>query len=258
MPKESSDYTDYTDVERKLRSHPRVAECAVARVETAVWETKLVAYVVADGRVRPRELREFLARLVPQRRLPEVIALVDGLPRTPGGQVDYESLPLPAQEYRTVSTAKGGTYQVQPTTSAGAIAITTPIAAVAAFLLTNVFWPYSTDLTAVPQPWASLFFGLYLVECVAFGIGVGFLLFGRNMLLRARRGPVLTTLTHLAVTWLLASWWPQDNFYRLTAKNDWPAQAALVYVFNITLMLAAIVVVVYVAKRPVSLQDRLR
>ncbi|RBQ18223.1 hypothetical protein DP939_20265 [Spongiactinospora rosea] len=255
MPKESR---DYTDVERALRSHPRVAECAVTRVETAVWETELVAYVVAAGKVRPAELRQFLAKRLPQRRLPAVVALVDGLPRMPGGEIDYESLPQPAQEYRTVRGGKGGAYQVQSTTSVGAIAITTPIAAVAAFLLTNVFWPYSTDLTAVPQPWASLFFGLYLVECVSFGIGVGFLLFGYNIVARARRGPVLTVLTHLAITWLLASWWPQDNFYRLTAKTDWPAQAALVYIFNVTLMLAAIVVVVYVANRPAPLRDRLR
>ncbi|HZX37397.1 MAG TPA: hypothetical protein VFF37_03500, partial [Streptomyces sp.] len=52
----------------------------------------------------------------------------------------------------------------------------------------------------------------------------------------------LTTAAHLAIVWLLASWWPQDNLYRLAAKQDWPRQAALVYTFNVPLMIAAGVV----------------
>ena len=50
--------------------------------------------------------------------------------------------------------------------------------------------------------------------------------------------------------WLLASWWPQDNLYRLTAATDWPRETTMVYVFNIPLMLAAVVVVTFLLSRP--------
>jgi hypothetical protein len=119
----------------------------------------------------------------------------------------------------------------------------------AAIVLTGVFWPGSTDLTGVPQPWATLFVGLYVIEVAAFAVGVGFLLFGRQPMIRQGRSPALTTLAHLAIVWLLVSWWPQDNSYRLAAKNDWPQQAALVYTFNVTLMVAAAIVMIYATRR---------
>lgn len=46
------------------------------------------------------------------------------------------------------------------------------------------------------------------------------------------------------------AWWPQDNLYRLAAKQDWPRQAALVYTFNIPLMIAGVVVAAYVIAKP--------
>ncbi|MFD9698166.1 hypothetical protein [Lentzea sp. NPDC059081] len=60
------------------------------------------------------------------------------------------------------------------------------------------------------------------------------------------RGP--TWATHLAITWLLVSRWPQDTFYRLTAKTDWPRQAALVHLFTVSLMIAAAVVAVFLTR----------
>jgi hypothetical protein len=50
------------------------------------------------------------------------------------------------------------------------------------------------------------------------------------------------------MVWLLVAWWPQDNLYRLTAKTDWGGQAALVYGFNVTLMIAAAVLVVFAVR----------
>jgi hypothetical protein len=65
---------------------------------------------------------------------------------------------------------------------------------------------------------------------------------------RPGRSPWLITAAHLSIVWLLVAWWPQDNFYRLAAKTDWDRQAALVYGFNITLMVAAAVLVVFVVR----------
>ncbi|RSM51487.1 hypothetical protein DMB66_41730 [Actinoplanes sp. ATCC 53533] len=84
-----------------------------------------------------------------------------------------------------------------------------------------------------------LFRVLYVIECLSFGTGVAFLFLGRAPLARLGRPAGRTALAHLAIGWLLVAWWPQDNLYRLAAKADWPRQAALVYGFNVTLMLAA-------------------
>jgi hypothetical protein len=119
-----------------------------------------------------------------------------------------------------------------------------------AWALTDLIWPGSTDLSSVPAPWAALFAGLYLFENVSLGVGIVFLFAGRNSMKRQRRSPALTTAAHLAIVWLLVSWWPQDNFFRLAAKTDWPRQAALVYAFNIPLMIAAAVVAAFAVSRP--------
>jgi hypothetical protein len=122
------------------------------------------------------------------------------------------------------------------------------LVALVAFLITDSLWPGSTDLSAVPNEWKALFTGLYVAECLAFGLGIGFLLFGRERLARLGRPEWLNTLAHLSIVWLLVAWWPQDNLYRLTAKTDWGSQAALVYGFNVTLMIAAAVLVVFAAR----------
>ncbi|GAB2912876.1 hypothetical protein [Streptomyces heilongjiangensis] len=102
------------------------------------------------------------------------------------------------------------------------LVVVLPLAAV----LTDVLWPGSTDLTYVPAPWSWLFRGLYAAELLAFGVGLAFLVAGRPLMRRQGRSGGLTTAAHLAVVWLLVSWWPQDNFYRLAAKHDWERQAA--------------------------------
>ncbi|MFE6840639.1 hypothetical protein ACFVFI_38215 [Streptomyces sp. NPDC057705] len=52
------------------------------------------------------------------------------------------------------------------------------------------------------------------------------------------------------MSYLLLAWWPQDNLYRLAAKQDWPRQATLVYTFNIPLMIAGAVVAAYLVAKP--------
>ncbi|MDF5754208.1 hypothetical protein [Spongiactinospora sp. TRM90649] len=243
----SKDPKDHSDVERELSAHPKVTGCAVTRVELSVWNTAVVAY--ATGRATGQELRRYLAQRLPAARVPQTVVILPSLPRTPDGEIDYEGLPLPVQDRKVSRSPKGGDFE--PPRAGGAILFTAPVAAVAAYLLTDVFWPYSTDLSAVPQPWAQLFFGLYVAEWASFGLGFAFLLFGRAWLARQRRPGWLTTLTHLSIFWLLAAWWPQDNFYRLAAKTDWPLQAALVYGFNVTLMIAAVIVFAHLATGPV-------
>src|SRR5262249_53111221 len=115
--------------------------------------------------------------------------------------------------------------------------------AVVALFLNGVLWPTSTDTSAVPQPWAFWFHVLYGCEAIAFGMGVTFLIKGWWTVARLGRARVRSHVAHLATVWLLAAWWPQDNLYRVSSRTDWPRQAALVYGFNVTLIIAAAVLV---------------
>jgi hypothetical protein len=226
-----------------------VRECAVTRIRTGPRRHTLVAYVVTDGPVGAEELRAFLSgSRLPAGRVPRAVIPVDSLPRTASGEVDLAGLPLPVLPGRAAG-GKGALPAVdEGTRLTVAMLLTTGPVAVAAFLVTDLLWPHSTDLSAVPQPWAGLFTGLYAAECLSFGLGIGFLFFGRRRMAGQGRPAWLTTLAHLSIAWLLAAWWPQDNFYRLAAKTDWGRQAALVYGFNITLMIAAAVVVAFVLR----------
>jgi hypothetical protein len=238
----------YEDVEAELRRHPTVQECVVTRIQTGPRKHTLVAYVVTTGETDPAEIRAFLsAPRLRSDRIPRAVITVDSLPRTSSGEVDREGLPLPVLP----GQAAGGKGALSDLGDGSLTVVTLLLAAVVAlvaFLTTDSLWPGSTDLSVVPQPWARLFTGLYVAECLSFGLGVGFLLFGRGRLTRLGRPPWLTTLAHLSIVWLLVAWWPQDNFYRLAAKTDWGRQAALVYGFNITLMIAAAVLVAFAVR----------
>ncbi|MFB6558618.1 AMP-binding protein [Streptomyces sp. NPDC056400] len=249
-------------VESAIRSHEGIGAVILKGVDGPRGPRRLVAYVAPPPGGPPRaplpdieELRDHLAGKVLREECPRTVIRLRTLPRTTAGQEDRDALPLPILPAAARSAgSKSGKYgSAAPVgeTSAGCAAGCGGVAlGFVALILTNLLWPGSTDLTGVPQPWAFLFFVLYLFECVAFGIGVVFLFGGRARMLRQRRGPSLTVAAHLAVSYLLLSWWPQDNFYRLAAKQDWPRQAALVYAFNIPLMIAGVVVAAYVVSKP--------
>ncbi|GGS21382.1 hypothetical protein Snoj_22470 [Streptomyces nojiriensis] len=253
-------------VESAIRSHEGIGAVILKGVDGPRGPRRLVAYAAPPpgGPTRPgraglpdiEELRDHLAGKVLREESPRTVIRLRTLPRTTAGQEDRDALPLPilpaaAKPAGSKSGKYGAAAAGQGETSAGCAAGCGGVGlGFVAMILTNLLWPGSTDLTGVPQPWAFLFSLLYLFECAAFGIGVVFLFGGRARMLRQRRGPSLTVAAHLAVSYLLLSWWPQDNLYRLAAKQDWPRQAALVYAFNIPLMIAGVVVAAYVVSKP--------
>ncbi|MFB6824951.1 AMP-binding protein [Streptomyces virginiae] len=252
-------------VESAIRAHEGIGAVIVKGVDGPRGPRRLVAYVAPPpggptwpaGAFLPdiEELRDHLAGKVLREDFPRTVIRLRTLPRTAAGREDRDALPLPvlpaAVKAAGSKSGKSGSTAGQSETPAGCAAGCGGVGlGFVALILTNFLWPGSTDLSGVPQPWAFLFFVLYLFECVAFGIGVVFLLGGRARMLRQRRNPSLTVAAHLAVSYLLLSWWPQDNLYRLAAKQDWPRQAALVYAFNIPLMIAGVLVAAYVVSKP--------
>jgi len=83
------------EIEVTLARHPRVRESVVVARRGPDGEMGLVAYVVGDGPVESRDLREFLGRKLPEYMVPTAFVVVDRLPLSANGKVDRRALPEP-------------------------------------------------------------------------------------------------------------------------------------------------------------------
>ncbi|MFI5762393.1 AMP-binding protein [Streptomyces sp. NPDC051563] len=270
-------------VESAIRSHEAVGAALLAEVEGAGKGVNarplLVAFLAppAEDDTWPpgsdlpdgAEVRRHLAGRLPGAMMPSAVHRLPRIPRDRAGREQRAALPMPPGRAGAERSGGGGvgggkyggryTGRDSGPNVAGwagvGFFVLVGLTMVAAFvmILTLILWPGSTDLTGVPNPYATMFFLLYMCECWAFAAGVWFLFAGRSRMRRhGRRGPRITAAAHLAIVYLLAAWWPQDNFYRLAAKRDWPQQAALVYAFNIPLMICAGIVAVYASRPPLG------
>ncbi|MEU1290415.1 amino acid adenylation domain-containing protein [Kitasatospora sp. NPDC005856] len=262
-----------------LRGHPAVREAAVVEVEPEPGRRLLVAYAVTEPGVDGADgwsLSQYLGAGLDGRAVPVAVVPVAELPRTRAGKLDRAALPLPAPPEHTAArtSARTSARTAPRSAKAGgrgggkgggtggggsgdghfangcAAVFCVLLFAGGAWVTTDTFFPGPTDVTGVPAPYDDVFRLLYLCENLAFGAGIVYLVIGFEAVLRLGRPRRLSVLTHLAITWLLVNWWPQDNLYRLTAATDWPREAALVFAFNVPLMLAALVLVRFVLWRP--------
>ena len=86
------------EIETTLARHPRVLEVAVVVRPGRDGDKRLVAYVVADGAVVSRDLREFLSSKLPEYMVPKAFVVLDRLPLSANGKVDRRALPEPEAE----------------------------------------------------------------------------------------------------------------------------------------------------------------
>jgi hypothetical protein len=107
----------------------------------------------------------------------------------------------------------------------------------------------------MPMPTAGQLPHLLLInfaEVIAFGLGVSFLVFGYPMVRAiAPASLTLTRAAHLAITWLLVSWWPHDSLHIHNGMNL-NGLIAIEYVFHVTLMGAGVILACFF----LSLQPR--
>ncbi len=85
------------EIETRLGQHPGVQEAIVLAREKRPGEKWLVAYVLPrqPSATPALDLRRFLKERLPEYMIPAAFMIVDGLPLTSNGKVDYQALPEP-------------------------------------------------------------------------------------------------------------------------------------------------------------------
>jgi acyl-coenzyme A synthetase/AMP-(fatty) acid ligase/acyl carrier protein len=83
------------EVEAALRAHPDVREAIAIARPGAAGEMRLLAYCTGESALDQDTLRSHLQDWLPEYMLPEAIAILHELPRTPSGKVDKLALPDP-------------------------------------------------------------------------------------------------------------------------------------------------------------------
>ncbi len=101
------------EIESVLARHPAIKQAAVVAREDGHGGKRLVAYLIAhDARtVTVAELREHLARMLPDYMIPSSFMWLDAMPLTPNGKLDRAALPAPGVEAPNASTSAATTVE---------------------------------------------------------------------------------------------------------------------------------------------------
>ncbi|MFH8407405.1 amino acid adenylation domain-containing protein [Streptomyces sp. NPDC018019] len=84
------------EVEAALAAHPAVGQAVVVARADGPGERRLVGYVVPDGQEADAEqIREHLAKVLPDYMVPVAVVVLPSLPVTVNGKVDRAALPAP-------------------------------------------------------------------------------------------------------------------------------------------------------------------
>ncbi|MEU4574800.1 amino acid adenylation domain-containing protein [Nonomuraea sp. NPDC023979] len=88
------------EIEAVLTRHPGISEAVVLLRESgSAGDKQLVGYLISDGGdvPPPAELREFLARDLPEYMVPSAFVVLDRFPLTNNGKLDRAALPAPGR-----------------------------------------------------------------------------------------------------------------------------------------------------------------
>lgn len=121
------------------------------------------------------------------------------------------------------------------------VILTILVMGIAALLLGPVIWQNASGVVGPPAPVLPVFVLVSALEALLFGVGVAFLIFGHRWLGADRSG--LATAAFVAIAWTLVSWWPHDNFHRVS--HDWYSLAAIEVGFHLTLIASIVIIALY-------------
>jgi acyl-coenzyme A synthetase/AMP-(fatty) acid ligase len=87
------------EIETVIAESGHVSEAVVTTYSPGAGQQQLVAYVTAPGGVEAdmSKLRQYVSALLPGPMLPAAYVVMDGLPLTASGKIDYSALPTPGQ-----------------------------------------------------------------------------------------------------------------------------------------------------------------
>ena len=127
--------------------------------------------------------------------------------------------------------------------------ILTGVLAVIAFLAAplgplGVFWRPSADIdmSSVSTFQISLFILLNIIEALAFGLGVAFLVFGYPYVRAVTPASLrLTRAAHFSIAWLLINWWLHNGMHTHNGM-DLGGLLKIDYAFHVTLIIAGLIV----------------
>ncbi len=114
-----------------------------------------------------------------------------------------------------------------------------------AFLLSRVIWPDTPNSIVIPAELVPYFALPSLLEALAFGGGVAFLLAAFPGVRQARSR--LAVAAYVSTAWLLMAAWPHGNLHR-SLGFDLASIARIEWAIHLTALLAAIVDAVFVAR----------
>jgi amino acid adenylation domain-containing protein len=97
---------DTSEIEAALRGIDGIDDAVVVGREDNLGEKRLVAYCVPKTRPRitASQIRQGLARVLPDYMIPSTFVSVDAIPRTPNGKTDRLHLPVPPRERPELDT----------------------------------------------------------------------------------------------------------------------------------------------------------
>jgi amino acid adenylation domain-containing protein len=84
------------EIDACIRRYPGILEAVTIAIENKVGVKHLVAYIVAESRIDPALLRDFISGYLPRYMVPRFIEQLDKLPLNMNGKVDRSGLPLPS------------------------------------------------------------------------------------------------------------------------------------------------------------------
>ncbi len=127
------------------------------------------------------------------------------------------------------------------------VVITLVVGLPAFFLGRIVIWP-DTPNSIIPPPNLIPFFLVpSLLEALAFGGGVAFLLLARPTGVPEARSQPLTTAAYVSTGWLLLAPWLHGNLHRHLGF-DLASIARIEWAIHLTMLLAAVIVALFVAR----------
>ena len=95
------------EIEQHIKSHPAVAQNVVIVREDSPGDARLVAYLIVkeNESVTSTQLRDHLRESVPFYMVPQNFVLLNEMPQTNNGKIDYKALPAPTEVSEEASSS---------------------------------------------------------------------------------------------------------------------------------------------------------